>query len=72
MPTVTTVILRLLRNEHISSLRGTLQTLDEPEPFSFKDERELLTLLRQLAFLSDLGQERALGQEILPSEGKEP
>jgi hypothetical protein len=49
MHTVTTVILRLLRNDHISSLRGTLQTLDEPEPLAFKDERELLMLLNRLA-----------------------
>ncbi len=48
MRTLTTVILRLLHNNHAPSLRGTLQTLDEPEPRAFKDERELLALLRQL------------------------
>jgi len=49
MRTVTTVILRLLRNDHATLLHGTLQTLDEPEPLAFKNERELLALLNRLA-----------------------
>jgi hypothetical protein len=49
MRTVTIVILRLLRNDSRSALRGTLQTLDDPDPRAFKDERELLALLRRPA-----------------------
>jgi len=49
MRTVTTVILRLLRNDSRVALRGTLQTLDDPAPCAFKDERELLALLNRLA-----------------------
>ena len=51
MRTTTTIILRLLHNDQTAPLRGTLQTLDEPNHLTFKDERELLTLLRRLTSL---------------------
>jgi hypothetical protein len=47
MRTVTTVILRLLRNDAQPRLHGTLQTLDDPKLLAFKNEQELLTLLQQ-------------------------
>ncbi len=65
MRTVTTVILRLLRNDHAAPLRGTLQTLDEPEPISFKDEGELLSLLRRFAT-----PDHAMSQETSPHESQ--
>jgi hypothetical protein len=72
MRTVTTVILRLLRNDSRVALRGTLQTLDDPAPCAFKDERELLALLRQIATASQGDLEGAPGRETHFSKGEEP
>ncbi len=72
MRTLTTVILRLLHNNHAPSLRGTLQTLDEPEPRAFKDECELLAHLRRIAALSHAGTPHPSEEDDLLSKGKAP
>ncbi len=49
MPTVITVIMRLVGGEgKTRSLRGTLRTLEDPEPRPFGDETELTEILHRL------------------------
>ncbi len=66
MGTLTTVILRLLRHSPGASLRGTLQTLDDPEPRAFKDEQELLAHLRRLAAVPDTDASQTDAEEQAP------
>ncbi len=49
MPDVMTVIIRLVSEGHdVERIRGTLQALEEEEPRSFGDGKEMLEILRNL------------------------
>lgn len=70
MRTIIPVVLRLLTDPaHPRALRGTLQTLDEPKQLPFKDERELLMLLRRVASSPDADPSRSIEEDDASSSG---